>query len=185
MARSFIGRTDLPIGLRNNNPGNLRPGDNWQGMIGISYNFIVFENILWGIRAMCTDIRTKINNGYNTIEKLIYKYAPPSENNTEAYIMAVCNYTGINRYTALQVNAGTLAAIARAMMNVELGASYSAIVTDAEIQEGISMMSGTVPGAVIVAGGGVSLLILGFAGYLLYKNVLSRKRPEYGRNSFL
>lgn len=181
MARSFIGINSLPLGMRNNNPGNLRPGDNWQGAIGVNQNFIVFENILWGLRAMATDIRTKINNGYNTIEKLITRYAPPTENDTTAYISYVSRFTGINSQTVLQVNVPTLAALVRAMMNVELGAGYSAIITDQEISEGIGMMAGTVPGAVIIAGGGLSFLILGFAGWLLYKNVFSRKRPEYGR----
>lgn len=176
MARSFIGNNSLPIGLRNNNPGNIRPGDNWQGAIGVNYNFIVFENILWGLRAMGTDIRTKINNGYNTIEKLITRYAPPSENDTAAYISYVSRATGINSRATLQVNVATLAALMRAMMNVELGANFSAIITDAEINEGIGMMAGTVPGAVIIAGGGISLLILGFAAWLTYENVFKVRR---------
>jgi len=176
MARSFIGNYSLPLGLRNNNPGNLRPGDNWQGMIGINQNFIVFENILWGIRALGTDIRTKVNNGYNTIEKLITRYAPPTENNTAAYIAAVSNYTGINPQTVLQLTAGTLAALIRAIMNVELGQNYSAIITNQEIAEGIAMMSGTVPGPVIVGGGIASLLILGLAGFLFYDNVLKPQK---------
>lgn len=181
MARSFIGISSLPLGLRNNNPGNLRPGDNWQGAIGVNQNFIVFENILWGLRAMATDIRTKINNGYNTIEKLITRYAPPSENDTAAYISYVSRFTGINSRTVLQVNYSTLAALVRAMMNVELGANFSAIITDQEINEGIGLMSGTVPGAVIIAGGGVGLLILAFAGWLVYKNVFAPSPAGYGR----
>lgn len=175
MARSFIGMNNLPLGLRNNNPGNLRPGDNWQGMIGVNQNFLVFENILWGLRAMATDIRTKINNGYNTIEKLLTRYAPPQENDTEAYISYVSRATGINRNTVLQVNVATLAALVRAMMNIEIGVNYSAIITDPEINQAIGMMSGTVPGAVIIAGGGLSLLILGFAGWLVYENVFKYK----------
>jgi hypothetical protein len=172
MARSFIGRYDLPLGLRNNNPGNLRPGDNWQGAIGVNQNFIVFENILWGLRAMGTDIRTKINNGYNTISKLIYRYAPPTENNTEAYINLVVQYSGIARNDVLTASGSTLQRLIRAMMNVELGLSYSQIITNAEIVQGIEMMTGTVPDAVIFGGGIVSLAVLGFAGWLLYKNVL-------------
>ncbi len=172
MARSFIGRLDLPLGLRNNNPGNLRPGDNWQGAIGVNQNFIVFENILWGLRAMGTDIRTKINNGYNTITKLIYRYAPPTENNTEAYINLVVQYSGIARNTVLTATGSTIQRLIRAMMNVELGISYSQMVTDLEILQGIEMMSGTVPDSVIFSGGIVSLAVLGFAGWLLYKNVL-------------
>lgn len=172
MARSFIGRYDLPLGLRNNNPGNIRPGDNWQGAIGINQNFVVFENVLWGLRALATDLRTKINNGHNTIEKLITRYAPPFENNTAAYIAAVSGYTGISPTATLQVNVATLKTLVRAIINVELGVSFSRIITDQEIQEGIEMMSGTVPTGVIIGGGIVSVLVLGFAGWLFYDNVL-------------
>lgn len=174
MGRSFIGRYDLPLGLRNNNPGNIRPGDNWQGMIGTNAGFIVFENVLFGIRALGTDLRTKINSGYNTIEKLITRYAPPTENNTAAYIAAVSGYTGISSKTTLSVNTGTLAALIRAILNVELGPNYSAIITNAEITEGINLMSGSIPGGVLAAGAGVSAIVLFFAGYLFYKNVIRR-----------
>jgi hypothetical protein len=176
MARSFIGRYDLPLGLRNNNPGNIRPGENWQGAISVNQNFIVFENVLWGIRALGTDIRTKINNGYNTIQKLITRYAPPFENNTTAYINAVSNYTGISPTATLQANQSTLKLLMRAIMNVELGVSFSAIITDQELLQGIEMMSGTVPGGVIIGGGILSLLILAGAGWLVYDNVF-KPRP--------
>lgn len=176
MGRSFIGRYDLPLGLRNNNPGNIRPGDNWQGAIGENGGFIVFQNVLWGIRALGTDIRTKINNGFNTIEKLIYRYAPPTENNTIAYINAVVSYTGISSRQPLTADFNTLSALIRAIMNVELGVSYSAIVTNAEIAEGIKLMSGTIPGTVLAVGAGVSTLVLIFAGWLFYENVLKPQK---------
>lgn len=174
MGRSFIGRYDLPLGLRNNNPGNIRPGDNWQGAMGENGGFIVFENILWGIRALGTDIRTKINNGYNTIEKLITRYAPPTENNTAAYISAVVNYTGISSRATLIADFNTLSALIRAIMNVELGAPFSAIITNNEIAQGIDMMSGEIPGGVLAAGAGISAAVLIFAALLFYKNVIQR-----------
>lgn len=178
MARSFIGRYDLPLGLRNNNPGNLMyNGDQWQGMTGTYTNsngtYYQFANILWGIRAQATDIRTKINRGLNTISKLIEVYAPRSvhNNRTDAYISFVSNRTGINPAATLQVNFATLKGLVGAMILFENGAP-GAIITDHEITEGINMMSGEIPGAVLIAGGGLSLLILGFAGWLLHKNVL-------------
>ena len=171
MAQSFLNRSGLPIGLRNNNPGNIRPGDNWQGMIGENGGFVVFSDVAWGIRAMCTDLRTDINQGQNTIRKLITEYAPPSENDTAAYIRYVVAVTGIAADTILQQTADTFKRLARAIMNIELGTTYSAMVTDADILEGISRMSGSVPPAA-AAGLGISTIILIGAGFLFYKNVL-------------
>jgi hypothetical protein len=64
MAQSFINRTDLPIGLRNNNPGNLRPSNayEWQGQIGVNFNFVVFEDVAWGIRAFIKNFYSSITN---------------------------------------------------------------------------------------------------------------------------
>lgn len=178
MARSFIGRYDLPLGIRNNNPGNLMyNGDQWQGMTGIvttsAGQYYQFENILWGIRAMATDLRSKINRGLNTITKIIEVYAPRTAhaNATDAYILYVSSRTGINANSALQANASTLKLLVRAMINFENGTA-GAIITDQEITEGISLMSGTVPDAVIWGGGLFSLAVLAFSAHLLHKHVL-------------
>jgi hypothetical protein len=141
MASSFIGQSSLPLGLRNNNPGDERPGDNWQGMIGTNEGFIVFQDISWGIRAMAQDLLNKINKGENTITEIITIYAPPSENDTASYIAAVSADMNVDPNEVLPMDTGTFANLVRAIMNHELGDSYSAMVTDADIQQGISMVS--------------------------------------------
>lgn len=177
MATSFIGRDDLPIGLRNNNPGNIRPGDAWQGMTGENGGFIVFQDIDWGLRALATDITNKVQEGYNTITALISRYAPPSENDTAAYIAAVSADTGLPADQVISLDAGTLHDLVRAIMNHENGDSYSVLVTDQDIDTGISMMSNsllqllqageiaiqnpTTPGGVIVWIGIALLLLAG------------------------
>lgn len=150
MAKSFLNQPGLPIGLRNNNPGNLRPGDNWQGMIGESGGFLQFQDISWGIRAMGIDLTTKIRNGYNTIELIIFRWAPPSENDTLAYIAAVVDYTGLSQNKILTADTSTLRRLIRAIMNVELGTNYSAMITDADINEGLAKIDGGIinPGTV-------------------------------------
>lgn len=142
MGRSFLNQPGLPIGLRNNNPGNLRPGDDWQGMIGTNGGFIVFKDVSWGLRAMAIDLRTKINKGYNTIRSIITRWAPPTENDTDAYIRNVEYSTGWDADRVLQADGTTYRRLIRSIMNVELGPAYSAMVTDADIDEGIEMMSG-------------------------------------------
>jgi hypothetical protein len=140
MAESFIGQSNLPRGLRNNNPGDLRTGDNWQGMIGAdSSGFIVFSDIVWGIRAMAKDLTTEINKGNDTITALITEYAPPSENDTAAYIRAVSADTGLDPGLQLGTDPDTLSGLIRAIMNRELGGNYSAMVSDADIAQGVAM----------------------------------------------
>lgn len=85
----YRGRADLPLGIRNNNPGNIRPGDSWVGEAGVNKGFVVFRELPFGIRALAIDLVNKHLKGYNTIRKVITRYAPESENNTEAYIKAV------------------------------------------------------------------------------------------------
>lgn len=127
-------------GIRNNNPGNLRPtGDKWQGMAGIADNFIVFENMLYGCRALGTDLSNKYFQGLNTVTKIISKYAPPSENITTAYIGAVAKALGVGVNQPLEWTKALLAKFMRAVIMHENGAQGS-MVTDAQITTGISMM---------------------------------------------
>lgn len=135
--------TDHTLGIRNNNPGNLRPGDSWQGMVGTNNNFIVFSDMKYGTRALGTDLSNKIFRGLDTITKIINTYAPPSENNTVAYINAVSNATGIGANEKINFTKATLAKLMRAVIMHENGTDGS-LVTDAMIQEGISIMSPTI-----------------------------------------
>lgn len=138
-----MGRSDLPIGLRNNNPGNIRDdGTAWQGKVGSSGGFITFADITWGIRAMAKAITTMYGRGDTTITALISDWAPPSENNTAAYIAAVAADTGQGADDLLQLDQPTLHDLIRAIMNHELGAAQSQLVSDADIDAGISMAQG-------------------------------------------
>jgi hypothetical protein len=183
MASSFIGQSNLPLGLRNNNPGDERPGDNWQGMIGTNEGFIVFQDISWGIRAMAQDLLNKINKGENTITEIITIYAPPSENDTAAYIAAVSADMGVDPNQVLSMDTSTFHNLIRAIMNHELGDSYSAMITDADIDQGIGMVSApllsllqasvvavtsSIDSATGVPGSGEPILIIAGAGLLLW-----------------
>ena len=168
MAKSYLNIPGYPIGLRNNNPGNLRTGDNWQGMIGENQNFVVFENIAWGIRALGKDLTTKINNGYDTIELILFRYAPPNvdNNNTLNYIAYVSRYTGWPQNKTLTADRATLERLARAIINFEIGSSYANMITDADIKEGFDLISGGGPGMLGPAGFTLSAGLLLFALFL-------------------
>lgn len=142
MAKDFSTYTNYPIGFRNNNPGNIRTGQSWQGAIGEQNGFVTFKNMAYGIRAAATVLINNISSqGNNTIEKIITKYAPPSENNTEAYINAVSNQTGISRSAVLTTDTATVTALLHAIFTHENGAWYANNITDADISEGLALLS--------------------------------------------
>ncbi len=88
----------LRRGLRNRNPGNLEHSDQflWDGEIYPAPNgeerFCYFESPVMGIRALCKTLRTYYNarlakdgSKIDTVQEVIDRWAPPSENNTDAY----------------------------------------------------------------------------------------------------
>lgn len=81
----------MPLGIRNNNPGNIRPSEKytWAGAVGVNKGFVVFESIEYGLRALAMDLINKQLRGLDTVRRIIDTYAPPSENDTDAYIKAV------------------------------------------------------------------------------------------------
>lgn len=95
-----------PRGIRNNNPGNIRVGQPWQGLAKPSERtpeqvaeteFAVFVAPEWGIRAMARlfqAYRTKY--GLTTAAEIIRKWAPPVENKTTVYINAVADSMGVS-----------------------------------------------------------------------------------------
>lgn len=90
-------------GLRNNNPGNIRRGANWQGMAATQTDsaFIQFLTPEYGIRAIAKLMQTYQKLGLQTIRQIINRWAPPTENNTDAYIAAVSRDMGIGPDTVL------------------------------------------------------------------------------------
>lgn len=91
------GQSQGPRGIRNNNPGNIRHGDSWQGMAQEQADsaFVQFEAPEWGVRAMVRILRSYHARGVDTLEEIIETWAPPVENNTEAYIEHVSKATGM------------------------------------------------------------------------------------------
>ena len=95
--------------LNINNPGNIRKdGQHWLGETEPSSNasFKEFDTIAYGYRAMFIDLRSKINAGTNTLRKIIYKYAPPNENNTTIYVSNVSEWSGVDADQELTLDIG-------------------------------------------------------------------------------
>ena len=85
----------LPRGIRNNNPLNIRKGNNWKGerQPQSDPSFEEFESIIlrnYQRISLAPKMRA------NTIRKIINRWAPASENNTQAYIDLVAKRSGLN-----------------------------------------------------------------------------------------
>lgn len=85
---------------RNHNPGNLRSSPFASGSDG---DYAVFHSDSVGMFALQYDIWCKANGktvtgltGESTLKELIYKYAPPIENESEKYLADVVRFTGFS-----------------------------------------------------------------------------------------
>ncbi len=95
-------------GLRNNNPGNIRRGIDWQGMAERQPDpeFVTFQSPVYGIRAMNKILKTYATKyGLNTVRGIINRWAPPSENDTDAYVAAVAEALGVDPDARIDVAA--------------------------------------------------------------------------------
>lgn len=80
-----------PLAIVNKNPLNIRfsPMNDWRGQIGSKKGFCIFDLFYNGCRAALVLLSNYQRKGYDTVDKIISRWAPASENNTKAYISAV------------------------------------------------------------------------------------------------
>lgn len=98
-------------GYRNRNPGNLDrvQGVRWQGELPLAQEkqlddrFCVFKTHEYGIRAIirtlvtyATARKARDGSAIDTVREVIERWAPPSENKTNAYVNAVARNIGID-----------------------------------------------------------------------------------------
>lgn len=120
----------VPRGIRNNNPLNIRKGNNWQGERAKQSDnaFEEFESLQYGIRAGFKLIK-RYMSGYNgltkpfdTIELIVSRWAPPSENATRSYIDHVSREVDIPPKRHLSFyNKKVMCDIVSSMIHVECG----------------------------------------------------------------
>lgn len=124
-----------PRGIRNNNPLNIRKGNNWKGERPkqTDKSFEEFETMEMGIRAGFKILKNYITGyggktkPYDTIEKVIRRWAPPTENATEKYIQFVADEAGLHRYQKIDFrNKSVMVRIVDAMIFVECGQRVAA-----------------------------------------------------------
>ena len=87
-------------GERNNNPLNIRKvkGQRWLGEVDNpeEREFCTFSDMSFGVRAARLILKRYFERGDNTLRKIIGRWAPASENDTQGYIRFVSQRTGID-----------------------------------------------------------------------------------------
>lgn len=130
---NYFGKTgqlgdQYPLGIRNNNPGNVRKYDDWLGELSGTQTgqFLRFKSWVWGVRCLLKDIRSKIAAGNNTPLKIFTVYAPAADNNAPgAYAATVADALGITTGTVINANdKGQMFLTANAICRVENGSQY-------------------------------------------------------------
>jgi len=93
-------------GERNNNPGNLRLGSNWQGLAAdqTDPDFCVFTDVKYGVRALAKVLSVYQQKGFDTVRTIVERWAPENENNTAAYISAVASTMKVDPDTHMDVS---------------------------------------------------------------------------------
>jgi len=126
-----------PRGIRNKNPGNIVDSNiAWRGKVGHDGRFVKFDNMENGVRALSIIlINYYYKRGLVTIREIISRYAPSSENNTNAYINAVSNDVGLFPDQPMHKLEPYLSDMVKAIIKHENGRT----VADYHIQKGVSL----------------------------------------------
>lgn len=85
------------VTFRRNNPGNIVKGQRWKGRVKCKGRFECFKSPEYGVRAMYLVLRNyQRKHHLYTIDQIIHRWAPPSENKTKLFIAYVKYRTGAN-----------------------------------------------------------------------------------------
>ena len=143
---SIFNYMKTPRGIRNNNPLNIRVGNNWQGEQKPNTDgaFEQFTTMQYGYRAAFKLLKAYIERHHcRTIRFIINRWAPPKENNTNAYLKRVVEISSLNPDAVIAFNQKqNMIDLAYAMTIVENGVAVDKEV----IAQGYALAEGSVRG---------------------------------------
>lgn len=134
-------------GIRNNNPLNIehREDNKWLGLADPPSDgrFCRFVSADYGVRAACTLLmRYYDRDNLKTVRSIVEKWAPATENNTNAYIAAVCRDTGFSSNEVLDLHdRATMRTLVAAMARHETGA----VLHDIPLNRGLALAGFAAP----------------------------------------
>ena len=137
-----------PRPVRNNNPGDLEIGAPWRGLMPDEdmteaqkhERFAVFQSPAWGFRALLKVLQSYQKlHGLDTVRKMVARFAPPSENDTQQYANFVASEMQIGADDKLDIfQPRTAFAAAKAFTKMETG-GWEPFWHDADLKHGMSM----------------------------------------------
>ncbi|EHY1015188.1 structural protein P5 [Vibrio vulnificus] len=135
----YMGKEVLPRGIRNKNPLNIEynKANNWEGQVGVEPEgrFARFKSADYGIRAGAKLISTYMSkHKLLTVQDILGRFAPASENHTEAYADFVAKSMGVK--TTDRLSQASIPSMVKAMIKFENGINPY---TDSYINKGCQM----------------------------------------------
>ena len=138
----------MAVGDTYNNPGDLKSlpnGQTWQGQTGTyglssaSGSFTSFDSMADGVRATAIDLTNAINNGFNTVQSLVYHFLGTSSNNAENphdsnYLNAVEQGSGLSGSQTI-----TSSDVPALVQGIFKGEGTASGVSSSALQQGLSM----------------------------------------------
>jgi hypothetical protein len=134
------GQSNLPRGLRNNNPGNIvMAANDWKGKVPTSQNtdgkfeqFIAYE---YGIRAMIVLLTNYINRyGLKTIPTIVERWCSGGCD-INAYRNSMAQSTGLSLNQPLIADRDTVKRLIRGIVQVEQGVLGDIWINDADFNK--------------------------------------------------
>jgi hypothetical protein len=129
-------------GIRNNNPGNIRHGSQWMGLATqqTDKDFAQFIHMRYGIRALIKLLRTyRSKHKLTTVRGIIGRWAPPNENDTNAYVQAVARALSVSPDADIPETPFAYEILARAIAAHENGDKQAALIAPEDWIDGVRL----------------------------------------------
>lgn len=138
----FTPGKEQPRGVRNNNPGNIIAGPTqWAGQIeGADPKYASFATPQAGIRALGRNLLAYGSKGIDTVEGIVSRWAPSTENQTAEYVKKVAADLGVDPREPLNLkDRKVLTALATSIIQQENGSQpYSPETISAGIESAVT-----------------------------------------------
>jgi len=143
----MVAVVSVPRGIRCRNPGNIEYGAFTKGMgaTGSDGRFAIFKSMVEGVcalaRLLIVYYDKPLANRIDTVREIINRWAPSSENDTNAYVMAVCQLCEVGPDDILNLrDFNTLYWLTCAIGEHENGHdAFTHSVSDADLDTGVRM----------------------------------------------
>lgn len=135
--------TEIPRPVRLNNPGDLKKSisNAWLGMSDVQPDpeFVAFMTPAYGFRALAKLLLTYYNvDGLRNLEQFVYRFAPPTENNSAAYLADASERTGLKPTD--RVNIGSYKVMFGLCQAISIHEGGNGYWTRANIDDGLAML---------------------------------------------